>query len=280
MRYQTVLITLGALMAAIPAAAHGPQIQTTLNAGKIVTREIVDEPAYHTSLSDPKTVYVIPLGEFLGVWRAQPDASLLPDGTPEFVGWPGFAYGYGYDPVTNPAPFPLGSKFILGFTAGMKSWNGSAFTDAGPTEAEAYRGSSASPTALAKTSDSGPFQSLMFPSGSGITFASEGADVHNTVNYRMLGDGSSTTSALPDGIYLLSMQLSNTQSGINPSDPFYFVLNKNTPWSTVSNAVGSLGIASALQQWAVPEPEAIGLMALAIIGSSRARPSRRERGGH
>jgi hypothetical protein len=279
MKLYTVLLTFGALAAAaLPVAAHGPQIQTTGETGKIVTREIVDEASYSTVLSDPKSVYVMPLAEYLSVWRARPDGSLLPDMTPEFVGWPGYAYGYGYDAATNPAPFPLGSKFILGFTAGLKSWDGAAFVDAGLTEAEAYRGSSASPTALARTSDAGPFQSLMFPGGTGISFAAEAGDTHNTVHYRMLGDGTSTTSALSDGVYLLGLQLSSTAASVAASDPFYFVLNKNAAWSTVAAAVNSLNIDGSRQQWVVPEPGTIALAWLAVAGLLGIRASARMRG--
>ncbi len=241
--------------------ADGPQIQTTSVAGKIVTREIVADSAYSTTLTDPKRVYAMPLAEFLGVWRAQPD--------PAFIGWPGFAYGFGYDALTNPEPFPVGSKFILEFVDGLKSWDGVAFVDAGPTEAEAFRGSSVAPSALARTSDSAPFASLMFPGGVGISFASEGADTHNTVNYRMLGDGNSDTSSLPDGIYQLSMQLSSTDQTIAASDPFYFVLTKNGG-GDVPAAIASLGIDSSLVQVIIPEPmgaclSGIGLLALSIV---------------
>jgi PEP-CTERM motif len=250
--------------------AHGPQIQTTRDAGKIVTREIVDEDSYHTALSDPKSVYVMPLAQYLGVWRAQPSNSLLPDGTPEFVGWPGFAYGYGYDATTNPTPFPAGSKFILGFTAGFKSWDGAAFVDAGVSEAEAYRGPSATPSALARTSDVGPFQSLMFPGGEGISFASEGGDTHNVVNYRMLGDGTSTTSALLDGVYLLSLELTSTDASVAASDPFYFVLHKNSAPGAVAAAIDGLGIAPSLVQ-VVPEPGTWLLATIGIAGLGRSR---------
>lgn len=250
------------------ARAHGPQIQTTADAGtgKIVTRRIVPDGSYDTVLSAATSVYAMPLAEYLGVWRAQPDGSLLPDLTPEFVGWPGFAYGYGYDATTNPAPFPLGSKFTLGFTAGLKSWNGAAFVDAGVTEAEIYRGSSASPSALAKTTDAGPFASVQFPGGAGIAFATEQGDTHNTVNYRMVGDGSSILSPLSDGIYLLSLQLSNTSPSVAASDPFYFVLSKNGSPAGIQAAIGSLGFDASRVQNLVPEPATVSLGACAAMG--------------
>ncbi len=278
MRARMFVLTVCAVAAVSSADAHGPQIQTTLTEGKIVTRKIVDDDSYNSALTDPKSVYVMPLTQYLGVWRAQPDNALLPDGTPEFVGWPGFAYGFGYDADTNPAPFPVGSKFVLGFTAGLESWDGAAFADAGITEAEAFRGSSATPTALARSSDIGPFQNLMFPGGSGVSFASEGADVHNTVNYRMLGDGVSPASPLDDGIYLLSFQLSSTDSSVAASDPFYFVLHKNPATGAIARAVDSLGVDPSLVQ-VVPEPAAWLLVVIGCgaLGRIRCRQTRRDR---
>lgn len=263
-----LVVALLVATAASQAWAHGPQIQTTADAGtgKIVTRRIVPDGSYDTALSAPTSVYVMPLAEYLGVWRAQPDGSLLPDLTPAFVGWPGFAYGYGYDAATNPAPFPVGSKFTLGLTAGLKSWNGVAFVDPGVTEAEVYRGSSAAPSALAKTTDIGPFASVQFPGGTGITFASEGSDVHNTVNYRMVGDGSSITSPLANGIYLLSLQLSSTSASVAASDPFYFVLSKNGSPSGIQAAVASLESNASRVQNLIPEPATAGLAGCAAMG--------------
>ena len=81
-----------------------------------------------------------------------------------------------------------------------------------------------------------------------------------------MGDGTSPTSASPDGVYLLSLRLSSTQAGINPSDEYFFVLNKNAPWSTAASAVNSLGISPSLVQWVVPEPHSLGLIGSALIG--------------
>lgn len=264
MRATTIALSFAAALVGLPALAHGPQIQITRDvSGKIITRKIVDDENYHTELTTPTSVYVMPLSQYLGVWRAQPDNSKLPNGDPVYVGWPGFAYGYGYDATTNPQPFPVGSKFILGFTEGLQSWDGSMFDDAGATELEAYRGPSVAPTALAKTSDSGPFQNLMFPSGAGISFTAEGNETHNTVHYRMLGNGSSITSSLDDGIYLVGFQLSSTaSSSVTPSDAFYFVLHKNAQPTAIADAVESLGFAPSAVQ-VIPEP---GTGMLAVIG--------------
>ncbi len=274
MRFRYLAALTAAMVVPLPAGAHGPQIQTTLTGGKIVTRRIVGDANYHTALTSPTSVYAMPLAPYQGVWRAQPDGRVEPDLTPTYVGWPGFAYGYGYDAATNPAPFPVGSNFVLGFTAGLKSWNGAAFVDAGVTEAEAYRGSSVSPSALAKTSDAGPFASLTFPGGAGVSFASSGADVHNTVHYRMAGDGSSITSPLADGVYLLSMQLSSTDASVGASDPFHFVLSKHAAPATVQAAIGSLGVDPSRVQ-AIPEPTSGTLAALGLLGAAVASRRRR-----
>ena len=44
------------------------------------------------------------------------------------------------------------------------------------------------------------------------------------MGFRFLGDGVSNTSALADGVYLLSLKVST--AGLTDSDPFYFVLPK------------------------------------------------------
>lgn len=277
MRLKSLIVCASVLLLTAEAMAHGPQIQTTAEpgTGKIITRRVVPDGSYDTVLTPPTSVYVMPLAEYLGVWRAQPDGTLNPDLTPAFVGWPGFAYGFGYDATTNPAPFPVASRFILSLTAGLKSWDGAAFVDAGVTEAEVYRGSSAAPSALAKTTDVGPFANVMFPGAAGITFAAEGSEVHNTVNYRMVGDGTSILSPLADGIYLLSLQMSSTSASIAASDPFYFVLSKNGSPAAIAAASASLGFDASRVQVVVPEPVTAGSAACLGLGLFAAARRRR-----
>ncbi|MBX3426932.1 MAG: PEP-CTERM sorting domain-containing protein [Pirellulales bacterium] len=264
MRFMLYVATVSVafVSAARTASAHGPQIQTTNDNGKIVTRRIVDDSAYSTALTPATSLYVMPLAEYLGVWRAQPDGSTQLDGTPNYIGWPGFAYGYGYDAATNPAPFPLGSRFVLGFVDGLKAWDGAAFVDAGDVQAQAYRGSSASPSALMTTSDAGPYESFLFPN----PLAFSNANVHASVHYRMLGDGASTTSPLADGLYLLSMQLDSTDSSLTASDPFRFLLVKGAAPETVAAAVAALGYAPGEVQSLVtiPEPGTLALIASGV----------------
>jgi prepilin-type N-terminal cleavage/methylation domain-containing protein/prepilin-type processing-associated H-X9-DG protein len=239
------------------AHAHGPQIQVTSEAGKITTRRLINDGLYGTTLTPPTSVYVMPIVEYAGVWYSRPNPAIDPIlHIPEFPSGPGLAYGYGYDASTNPAPFPLGSQFLLGFIDGLKVWNGTAFIDAGPTELEAFRGAGAN-LVTARTSDSSPPASIAFPSvispSAGITFATEGAETHTSVSYRFFGDGVSTTSVLTDGIYLASLQLGSTDPSLHKSDPFYFVLTKNAAANDLAAAVASLGIPQTAVQF-VPEP--------------------------
>jgi len=268
-----ISVCLLAAMVAGGAAAHGPQIQVTLDGGTIVTRELLLDGDYSTSLTNPKSVYVMALGATANVWYSRPNGALLPNGIAEFTSGPGLAYGYGYNATTNPQPFPVGSQFELTFTAGLKSWDGSAFVDAGATQFEAFRGTGVN-LVVARTSDAGPFQSIAFPStispSAGISFTADEEETHTSVSYRMLGDGASTTSALVDGIYLASFQLGNTASSVQDSDPYYFVLSKNAAVPDVVAATNSLGAsAGQVQYLLVPEPAAALLAccgALALVG--------------
>lgn len=268
-RIAQLLVWLIALAGVVPAMAHGPQIQVTLDGGKIVTRELVNDGPYSTLLTAPKSAYVMPLFQYLGVWQSHPNNSMLPGDIPEFPSGPGLAYGFGYDAATKPAPFPVGSQFALGFTDGLKRWNGTAFVDAGATQLEAFRGSGAN-LVIARTTDVAPFANIKFPSvispATGITFAAEGAEVHTSVSFRLLGDGASTTSALPDGVYLAGLQLASTDASVTASDPFYFVLSKNVPAAGIAAAAQSLGIPAGRVQMLIPEPISATAAALGAGG--------------
>ncbi len=256
LRYALAMALL-APCAQVPAHAHGPQIQVTSDAGKITTRRLINDGPYGTTLTAPTSVYVMPIGQYGGVWYSRPNATVDPIlHIPEFPSGPGLAYGYSYNASTNPAPFPLGSQFLLGFTGGLKTWSGTAFVDAGLTELEAFRGAGVN-LVTAQTSDSGPPASIAFPSvvspSAGIAFSAEGAETHTSVSFRFLADGDSTTSALADGIYLATLQLGSTDSCLHSSDPFYFVLTKNAATNDLAAAVVSLGVPQTAVQF-VPEP--------------------------
>ncbi len=115
---KSIVLACGALAAASVARAHGPQIQTTAAAGKIVTRELIQDGPYSGSLTNPKSVYVMPMAEYLGMTQSHPNDDRLPDNNFEFPSGPGFAYGYGYDATTNPAALSGGIEVH----PGLRGW--------------------------------------------------------------------------------------------------------------------------------------------------------------
>ena len=273
MRLASSFIAATAVCAANVALAHGPQIQITGESGKIITRKLFIETPYVGSLTDPKSVYVMPLSDNIGVSYARPNnVQFTAPNVPTYYSGPGLAYGYGYDAINNPAPFQVGSKFGVTFLDGLKQWNGAAFVDAGAAEFQAFTGSFVAPSGVLT---SGTAATLAVPAGSGsVAFTGDHPeDAHATVRYRYLGDGVLPSSA-PDGIYLLQLQVFSTQPGMSPSDPFSFVLNKGVGMSTVQSALGTLNVPNELIQ-IIPEPGAMALagaaMAMTIGGVRRPR---------
>jgi hypothetical protein len=282
MRAGAYVLAVVAMLAARAAVAHGPQIQLTNDGGKIVTRQIYEDGPYSTTLSLATSVYVMPLLSFDGALYSQPNNEIDPIlNVAAFPSGPGFAYGHDLADG-GPQLFEAGSTITLAFTTGLQRWDGAAFVDAGATQLKAFRGSNvniASPAeTFATTSDSGPFDSLALPAVA-ANYGSEGAEVHTSLRFAILGDGSDPLSTTPDGVYRIGFQLSSSQNGLAPSDPYYFVLYKNVALAVVSAAVGSLGAPAGQIQWmAVPEPAAIALLAIAFSAGAmvRARGGRRE----
>lgn len=260
------------------AVAHGPQMQITATAGKIATRNILND--VYESLTSVKSVYVMEVLEYRGVWYVRPETALNPPdhptapGQPVYYSGPGLAFGLGQT-------FAVGSSLSVNFTTGLELWNGTSFGDAGSTELQYYRGGSIgaagqliNPTALIVTSDGGGTGFLSFPPiESGYT-----SEAHSTARLRFLGDGTTPTAGSgpqtgtvatepADGVYLASLALSSSDSSLASSDPYYFVMHKGVPWAEVAAAVGSLGYPnSAVQVLGVPEPTALGLAALGLLG--------------
>jgi hypothetical protein len=247
-----------------PASAHGPQIQITGETGKIVTREIVLDDPYSDSLTEPKSVYVIPMAQLNGVWYSQPNDEIDPIlMQAEFPSGPGLAYGY--DQVDGgPQVFAAGSTLSDNFIAGLKRWDGSAFVDPGTEQVGAFAGPQTAPADQAITGDSGPFAGITFPAIS----TGYDEDAHFEARFRLLGDGANPLAPSQDGVYLLSLQVTSTQGGLASSDPFYFVLLKNATDEAVVDAVNALtsahGIAPSLVQY-VPEPPSLVMFAVGAV---------------
>jgi hypothetical protein len=200
----------------------------------------------------------MPVLDASGVWYSRPNTAYDPilEG-PAFPSGPGLAYGYDLADG-GPQAFAAGSVLSIGFTAPLMKWNGSTFVDPGATQLKAFRGSNPNiaspPENLAITSDVGPFDILSLAAVA-ANYGADGPEVHASLRFAFLGDGSSPISPVSDGVYLLSMQLSSTQSGLAASDPYYFLLYKNAANAAVQSAVSALGIAASQVQWlAVPEP--------------------------
>lgn len=274
MRAHIVAAALSAALIPTLTIAHGPQIQITNDNQKIVTRELYLDGPYSTTLSSERRVYVMPVLAFNNVWYARPNNEIDPIlSVPEFPSGPGIVYGYDLADG-GPQAFETGSIISIGFTAGLKRWDGTTFSDAGITEAKAFRGSDPSISGpavnFAVTSDSGPYDSLSL-SAVAAGYGADGPEVHASLRFALLGDGTSPTSPVPDGIYFLSMQLSSTQPGLAPSDPYSFVLNKGMAWSVVESAVNSIVVSGSLVQWLVPEPGSMVLWLPTITAFARLR---------
>jgi PEP-CTERM motif len=264
MRVLTFTFAVSLCLGTSLAHAHGPQLQITDDNNKLVTRQIILDDPYSDSLTDPKSVYVIPVQQFNGIWYSQPNSNIDPILMQvEFPSGPGLAYGYD-QVVGGPQVFASGSRLSENFITGLKRWDGSAFVDPGTGQIGAFPGSHTAPPDQAITSDSGPFSGITFPA----IPAGYDEDAHFEARFRLLGDGTNPLSLSQDGVYLLSLQVTSTQGGLAPSDPFYFVLRKNATDKAVVDAVNALttanGIAPSLVQY-VPEPASLMLFAAGLV---------------
>lgn len=259
--------------------AHGPQMQVTASGGQIVTRNIMND--VYEPLTTPKSVYVMEVLDYRGVWYTRPETKLNPPdhatapGQPTYYSGPGLAYGLGQT-------FAVGGSFSLKFIAGLQAWNGTNFGDAGATQLEYFRGGSIgaagqliNPTASIIASDGSASPLLTFPA----IAAGYNGEAHSTARLRFLGDGTTTpagsgpqagtiASEPADGVYLASLVLSSSDSYLAASAPYYFVMHKGVPWSDVSAAVNSLGVPnSAVQVLGVPEPSTMAIAGLALLAT-------------
>lgn len=243
-----------------PAWGHGPQIQLTAEAGKIVTRQVLIDA--YVPLSPETSIYVLPVASVSNIWVVQPPGTA--------GSGPGIAPGVGFVDAAS-HPFKTGN-YTTSIVDGLKKWNGASFVDAGDTQMQLYKTVSGNPL-TATTTDSGPFASITYP----LTVAND--EAHTGMGFRFLGAGISNTSPLADGVYLLSLKVST--AGLTDSDPFYFVLPKGVSPEEAGQATltfaAQQGIArDAVQAMtAIPEPASLTLAAAGIGGCVAAR--RRQR---
>ncbi len=261
-RTSTVLAT---IIVTGSALAHGPQLQITLDQNnKIVTREIVDTTnpaglpgsnlAGYETLTAPTSVFVIP-----AYLNNSGQHTLQPD-NPHYLNGPGYTFRYETNtPGTNMYfdNAPLGSinlqdtSFSIQYISGLTRWNGSSFVDAGDTQLRAARSS------LTMDTQDGAAASTTIAYGALTSFSTV---PHTSLTHLFLGDGISTTRAVPDGIYKVSLQMFSSSGSIAASDPFDYIIYKGTGVNDALAAVSSLNPAGAVQ--VVPEPTGLALLAL------------------
>ncbi len=228
--------------------AHGPQIQIGIDNDKLVTRSLILDEPYNENLTQLRRVFEIPLFERTlddsnDGWYSQPNSEY------PFSG-PGIATALG--------GFATDSIISLTFTDGLKIWDGATFIDPGNEQIDAYR--NVMHIGFAITSDTGPFDSFNFPS------IANSEDEHKYAFFRLLGDGMSPNTPSDDGVYLLSLRLFTNQPGVSPSDPYYFLFNKNASASKAEAALDYVNM------HLVPEPatlSALGPIVVMLFGRRR-----------
>src|SRR5688572_15313039 len=198
MRTCMFALAVSTALAAAAARAHGPQIQITIDNNKIVNRELHLDGPYGNAVTAPKTVYVMSLLQFDGVWYSRPNGALDPITLlPAFPSGPGLAYGSDLADGGSQA-FSVGSVLSVNFADGLKRWNGTTFVDAGATQLKAFRGSNVNintpPENFGITTDIGPFDSLSL-AAIATDYGTAGPEAHSSLRFALLGDGTSPSSS-------------------------------------------------------------------------------------
>jgi hypothetical protein len=246
-----------------------------VNGNNVITsRQLLLNEPYSTAVGKtaPAVVYVMPVSPvtFLG----QPVSRVKPSATEVFG--PGFTYGYDQT-LGGDRPFKANLNLHLN---GLQIWDGTDFIPTGPNKEQLgllASSSNVNPDTVKTTTSGGD---LAIPITAAYT-----VDAHSSVRYTLLGDGLDQNAASRDGIYLVTLQLSGTQTSpspiLTPSAPFYYVLNKGMPFDNVVAVVNSFtasqGISPSLIQYManVPEPGTLALAATSVIGTCMLRRTRR-----
>jgi PEP-CTERM motif len=269
MRFCVFVLGACAMLVVSTASAHGPQIQITVDSASgntIVTRQLLLDEPYSSSvgLTAPASVYVMSVSPVTFV--GQPVSRVKPSDTQVFG--PGFTYGYDQT-LGGDRLFKANLNLHVN---GLQIWNGSAFVPTGPNKEQLGL--------LASTSNINPDAVRTTASGADLTVpisATYTADAHSSMRYTLLGDGLDPYAASRAGIYLVTLQLTGTQTTpspiLSPSTQFYYVLNKGMPFNDVVAVVNgftaSQGISSSLVQYMVnvPEPGTLTIVAIGMFGT-------------
>lgn len=270
------IVTMVVLASAATVYGHGDQVQITYNAttGRIETREIVHTASRPNAISDLKRVYVMPMLELQGGagngWYTRPNDARDIFNNPLYPTGPGINFQYESQLTgtgwsfsgSGSLPNLQASNFAYAIMDGVKEWNGATYADPGAEQIQLFRGDGTSvPSIMTNTTDSGPFGTLAMG-----TINSQSSNAHSSIGYRMLGDGVNFglvgAPAGDDGVYLLSLSLTSTAAGVQPSDTFYYVMFKNASLNTAMDAAMALGFDSSLIQ-VMPEPTALAILVFA-----------------
>ena len=95
-----------------PAWGHGPQIQLTAEAGKIVTRQVMIDD--YVPVTAATSIYVLPVASVSNIWVVQPPGTA--------GSGPGIAPGVGFVDAAS-HPFKTGN-YTTSIVDGLKKWNG------------------------------------------------------------------------------------------------------------------------------------------------------------
>ena len=123
-----VVACLTVLGAGAPAWCHGPQMQLTAEAGKIVTRQVMIDD--YTPVTAAASIYVLPVASVSNIWVVQPPGTA--------GSGPGIAPGVGFVDAAS-HPFKTGN-YTTSIVDGLKKWNGASFVDAVSVMSDAAMG--------------------------------------------------------------------------------------------------------------------------------------------